>query len=257
MLIDKSFIANEIREFVLSYHESKDTRTRWGEPLVGIAAADDPLWGERAGLISATHCTPEDMLSGAKSVICWFIPFERDTVESNVGGELPSEEWDIAYLETNIMLGELKRHLRELIAEYGFRGDERPPVYNYSQASYTSDWSHKTAAYIAGLGTFGLHNMLITEKGCCGRLGSIVTDLELPADSRSSRENCLFLANGSCGACISRCAAGAISTEGYCRKTCGDRIYAAPMRTTELGTADTCGKCAAMVPCSFAAPTRR
>lgn len=255
-MIDKAFITNEINEFVKSYHESRGTKTRWGEPLVGIAAADDSLWTERGRLISDTHCTPEQMLAGAKSVICWFVPFEKETVMSNADGELPSEEWDTAYLETNVMLGELKNHIRKLLADSGYRGDEKPPVFNYSQDGYVSDWSHKTAAFIAGLGTFGLHNMLITEKGCCGRLGSIVTDLELQADSRSEKENCLFFAGGSCGACISRCPAGAIGTDGYNRKTCGDRIYATPMRTTELGTADTCGKCAAMVPCSFGVPVK-
>lgn len=253
-MTDRALIADEIGKFVSSYHESKGTKTDWGEPLVGVASAADPLWTERGRMISATHCSPEDMLEGAKSVICWFIPFKKETVMTNAGGELPSEEWDTAYLETNVMLGELKVRVRELLEEAGFRGDEKPTVYNYSQEGYVSDWSHKTAAYVAGLGTFGLHNMLITEKGCCGRLGSIVTDLELPADGRSGKENCLFLAGGGCGACISKCPAGAIGAEGYCRKTCGDYIYATPMRTTELGTADTCGKCAAMVPCSFEAP---
>lgn len=253
-MLDKTAVIDSIKDFVGSYHELKHTKTNWGEPLVRVAAANDPLWTERVRLISGTHCTPEDMLPGAKSVICYFIPFERQTVISNVGGDLPSEEWDTAYLETNVMLGELKNHLRTLLAESGCRGDEKPPVYNYSTDGYVSDWSHKTAAFIAGLGTFGLHNMLITEKGCCGRLGSIVTDLELQADPRTEKENCLFFAEGICGACISRCPAGAISRDGYCRKTCGDRIYATPMRTTELGTADTCGKCAAMVPCSFGIP---
>ncbi len=35
-------------------------------------------------------------------------------------------------------------------------------------------WSHKSAAAIAGLGSFGLHRMLITDAGCAGRCGSLL-----------------------------------------------------------------------------------
>ena len=68
-----------------------------------------------------------------------------------------------------------------------------------------SDWSHKHVAYIAGLGSFGRHHMLITDKGCCGRIGSVVTDAAIPATPRSDRERCLFKADGSCGKCLERC----------------------------------------------------
>ena len=46
-----------------------------------------------------------------------------------------------------------------------------------SQAAFTSRWSERHAAYISGLGTFGLHKGLITEQGTCGRFVSVLTDL--------------------------------------------------------------------------------
>ena len=61
-----------------------------------------------------------------------------------------------------------------------------------------SDWSHKHVAYIAGIGSFGHHHMLITNKGCCGRLGSVVTDAVIAPTSRVDRERCLFKFDGSC-----------------------------------------------------------
>lgn len=39
-----------------------------------------------------------------------------------------------------------------------------------------SEWSHRHAAYIAGLGIFGINNMLITNKGCVGRIPSFYED---------------------------------------------------------------------------------
>jgi epoxyqueuosine reductase QueG len=45
-------------------------------------------------------------------------------------------------------------------------------------------WSERHAAYVAGLGTFGIHGALITEKDCSGRIGSVVTDLEIAPTPR-------------------------------------------------------------------------
>ena len=47
-----------------------------------------------------------------------------------------------------------------------------------------SDWSHRHVAVIAGLGKFGLNNMLITDNGCCGRVGSFITDLKIEPTKR-------------------------------------------------------------------------
>lgn len=251
-------ILNLISGFIEDYQNNHLETIIWRKPIVGIASASDPLWKERAEMIASSHALPEDILTGAKSVIAYFIPFAENIGISNAGGEMPSLEWDTAYLETNVMLSELKKYLEIKFEESGFRIDRKPTVYNYRQTDYTSDWSHKTAAYIAGLGKFGLHNVLITEKGCCGRLGSIVTDAEIEPSSRNEKENCLYKIDGSCRKCIELCPGKALSSEGdYDRMKCGDFIYSTPMRTMELGVADTCGKCTCGVPCSFKNPANR
>jgi hypothetical protein len=49
----------------------------------------------------------------------------------------------------------------------------------YEMQNVTSNWSERHSAYIAGLGTFCLSYSLISEKGCAGRYGTVVTDLDL------------------------------------------------------------------------------
>jgi epoxyqueuosine reductase QueG len=81
---------------------------------------------------------------------------------------------------------------------------------------WSSRWSERHAAFVAGLGTFGLSGGLITRRGVAHRLGSVVTELKLPADHRAYGDApfawCLHHADGSCGACRARCPAGAIGT---------------------------------------------
>ena len=62
----------------------------------------------------------------------------------------------------------------------------------------------RACGLLAGVGTFGINHMLITETGCCGRGGSVVTDMELDPTPMLQEELCLFRRDGSCGACAKR-----------------------------------------------------
>ena len=72
----------------------------------------------------------------------------------------------------------------------------------------------------ASLSTFGLNNMLITKKGCCGRINTIVTDLDVPPDRPMEEELCLYKRSGKCGLCTDRCPSGALTREGFDRERC-------------------------------------
>ena len=120
-----------------------------------------------------------------------------------------------------------------------------------------SDWSHKHVAYIAGIGSFGRHHMLITDKGCCGRLGSVVTDAAIAPTPRSEQERCLFKFDGSCRKCEQRCPAKALEADPFRRHACYDRLLENARLHERHGLADVCGKCAAIVPCSFTDPVER
>ena len=52
---------------------------------------------------------------------------------------------------------------------------------------------------------------------------SVATDLKLPATARKYRRhvaNCPFLVDGSCGVCIERCPAAAITAHGHDKNKC-------------------------------------
>lgn len=256
---DKQRIIHWIVEFVGQYATVHGTETKWRTPVIGVANANDPLYQELKTIISPTHALPSDIIPGAKSVIVFFVPFEKWIVQSNIPEEESSREWDYAYIETNQMLGDLTKYLYEKITEKGYKASNLPPTYNYDPKLLISDWSHRSSAYIAGIGTFGINNMLITEKGCCGRIGSAITDWELPADERPKEEFCLYKLKGICGRCIDRCPNNAFAmTDGkvsYDRYKCNEQIYDKIVKQWPIGLGDTCGKCMCGVPCAFVNPS--
>lgn len=255
---EKEMVKNWIVDYVNDYADTHDIETRWREPVIGVADANDPLYKELKTIISSTHAFPFDIVPEAKSVIVFFVPFSREIVFSNIPEEESSREWDYAYIETNQMLGDLTAYLYDKITEKGYRASNLPPTYNYDKEKLISDWSHRSSAYIAGIGTFGINNMLITEKGCCGRLGSVITDWELPPDSRPEKEYCLYKAKGICGKCISKCVNDAFNIKNgeviYDRYKCNEQIYDKIIPQWPIGSGDTCGKCMCGVPCSFVNP---
>ena len=74
--------------------------------------------------------------------------------------------------------------------------------------------------YVAGLGRFGSHHMLITEKGCCGRIGSLITTADLSPSPRPSGEFCLDKNGSECLKCIDNFATGALREEAFDKHKC-------------------------------------
>lgn len=111
-------------------------------------------------------------------------------------------------------------------------------------------------AYIAGIGSFGHHHMLFTDKGCCGRQGSVVTDAIIAPMPRQDQKRCLFKYDGSCRKFKNRSPADALGKDPFRHHACYDRLPGNARLHERHGLADVCGKCAAIVPCSFADPVK-
>jgi epoxyqueuosine reductase QueG len=252
--MDRETIRREIISFVARKQEESACSTSWGEPLVGFASAADPLFEELKKAVSLKHLLPEDLLPEAKTVVAFFIPFGKAVARSNVRGEQASREWAQAYIDTNALIGAVNGHMAALIGAAGFHTALTPATHNFDPVLLISAWSHRHVALVAGLGRFGVNNMLITKKGCCGRLGSFATSLHLEADPRPAAESCLHRAGLPCLRCVERCVGDALSPDGFDR----DRCYAMCRKNVEvhreLGKADVCGKCLAGLPCSWTDP---
>lgn len=252
----KTWIESTITNFVKDFEARPDIATRWKTPLVAYADASDPLFLLFKDVVSPTHCLPQDFIPEAASVITYFLPFESSIVKSNVPGRLSSEAWGRAYIETNTLIGEINAHMARELAAKGYRGTNMPATHNFDEERLMSDWSHRHVAYAAGLGTFGLNNMLITEAGCAGRVGSIVTDLALEPTPRPDHERCIYKADRargvfSCGVCVSACVHNALFFDHFDRHRCYEMCLENASHLKHLGLADVCGKCVAGMPCAF------
>ena len=248
------FVENAIREFAGRYCVDRKIESIWQDPLVAVAKADDTLFDRLKEVVSPTHASPRELLPSARSVLVYFLPFVKAIPKSNKGGELVSVEWAAAYVETNRLIIALNQYLESFFEQRGFISSLLPPTHNFDPEVLISDWSHKHVAYIAGLGDFGHHHQLITEKGCCGRLGSLITEAPLQPSLRTGSTHCLNRFDDSCAVCQKRCPVNAIKTPGFDRHGCYDLLLKNERAHASLGITDVCGKCVAMVPCSFLNP---
>ena len=253
-----------IQKTIFAFKAERKIENMWRAPLIAVLPADHPLLPELRKEVSGAHLLPGDILPGAKSIVVYFIPFENRIIESNLKGEAASEEWAHVYVLTNELLRFIGDELEKYLRQYGFMTGKIQATHNFDEKTLLSRWSHRHIARIAGLGTFGINNMLITSEGCCGRLGSLVTD----ADSMKLGftladpplgilpEKCLYKINGSCGLCQKRCHVGAYNNDGvFDRHKC----YEACLKNAEIhrtiGLADVCGKCLVGLPCSSRDPS--
>jgi epoxyqueuosine reductase QueG len=195
---------------------------------------------------------PRDLLAGARSVVAYFLPFAPQVVQANARDrEHVAEAWVVAYLETNALIGRISARLIGLLAQRGINAAAEPAAYNCDESTLVSHWSHKSVAVIAGLGSFGLHQMVITDVGCAGRFGSLVMDAELPVSGRQPIERCSYFHDASCLECVLRCPVGALdSDEGLEKPVCWSHLRTMARAFAQVGRADVCGKCA-VGPCSL------
>ena len=173
-----------IKKYVRDYNNHNKTETRWNQPIVAYANAKDPLFLKLKKIVHRSHFIPTDLINDAETVITFFIPFHKEIPMSNSSGERSSREWAISYIETNKLINDLNISIKMNLAESGYTSVIMPPTHNFDEERLISRWSHKHIGFIAGLGKFGLHRLLITEKGCCGRLGSIVTNRKIASTVR-------------------------------------------------------------------------
>ncbi|SDM29295.1 epoxyqueuosine reductase [Halarsenatibacter silvermanii] len=242
-----------IEEETENYARRSEVSTQWRQPLMAAASAQDDYFPRLKEVVIEDHMLPRDLLAGAETVICYFLPFAAEIPASNIGGDLPSRAWAQACSETNSLIGHLNEKLKQEIEARGGRANFAAATGNFYRAELVSSWSHKHAAFIAGLGTFGRHHMLITESGCAGRIGSLVTDLKMKVDSRPESEFCLDRAGKECRECVENCEFSALTAEGLNKEAC----YQVLKNNADYFNSDelkSCGKCAVNLPCTLTSP---
>ena len=245
---------DELRDFaqtlVAREPERLGSKGWWQAPLLATAPVDS-RFDQLPQIAADDHVLPQDLLASARSVIVFFIPFNKDLVKENRKGDRPCQNWGRAYVHTNDLIGRLTQALGDLLAERGFKSGLTPATHNFDEVKLMACWSHKHLAHLVNLGRFGIHHMLITPVGSTGRLGSLVTEAELG-------DHPLIETTEACGQCIKACPVEALSEDGFERRRYWNRltenrrplVYFADLpESTHV-----CGKCVALMPCSFKNP---
>ena len=245
-------LADEIRQVIRDAVANAGTVSEYREPLVGFARAGDERFRSLRPGVSPVHLMPEDLVPGARTVVAFFLPFAPWVVEANARErEAVAREWAVAYVETNALIGRISTQLSAALGKRGIIAGTVPATHNFDEQTLHSGWSHKSVAVIAGLGSFGLHQMVITDSGCAGRFGSLVLDAPIPAEAPEPKERCLAFYDGSCMECVARCPASALdANEPLDKHRCHDQLHRVARVYEALGLVDACGKCA-IGPCSF------
>jgi len=256
----------------------------WDEPLVGFADGDDPLFTEYKRIIGDFHVTPREALEmNLKkktigydhpeniSVISYFLPSTALTRESmRKESEICSLRWNRARWFGQECNFRLQRHLVVSLEDLGYHAiaPEQEPWFEIKREgpwAPASRWSQRHVGHVAGLGTFSINDSFITAKGSAGRMGSIVCNVSIPPSPRLAidyRENCLFIREGTCGTCMKRCPAGAVSEEGHDKAKCFAYLFAGMAQKVKdqeckeqfVGGYIGCGFCQTGVPCEERIP---
>jgi len=272
-------IISLINVFLGTSHNSlqnKADEKAWEDPLIGFSSGDDAFYGKIKSDIGPFYWTPPEIFSlafpkstvhpGKLTVISWILPQALATKEDQRRQrKYSSERWSRSRNygeETNINLA---RHLIDSLRQKGHCAVA--PVLHHSwgwqtseKYGFASNWSERHAAFVSGLGTFGLCDGLITEKGKAMRCGSLIADLSLPRTPRKyshHQDYCLFFANGKCKKCISRCPAGAITEQGHNKEACKNYLFevTAAYALKHYGFSSYgCGLCQTAVPCESGIP---
>lgn len=244
----------KIKGFITDYIMSHDDNGLFRQPLIGFSSVEDERYERIKEIVGLHHLHPREVLPTCRTVISFFIPFTKKVIESNIleGRTKVSHLWAKTYYECNKLINSLAGDLVDYLKDLNINGATIPATHGFDKVNFVAPWSHKSAAVIAGLGELGVHSLLITDKGCAGRLGTVFIDIEIePEDNKVPDEpRCLYYRNGSCTECVDMCPTKALSIDSLNKKVCYKKLLHTDEIYTDLGKCDSCGKCS-LGPCAY------
>jgi epoxyqueuosine reductase QueG len=250
--------------------------------LVGFASGNDKIFEDYKKIIGSFHLTPleafEKYYKKTKksnslkmeniSVVAYILPINKKTKDQNLefSKKMPSERWSHTRLFgeqanqklQNYLVDELQKIGIEALAPgnqlYMFKVHQK-----HENGVWASTFSFRHMAFAAGLGSFGLSDGFINEKGKAMRCGSIIVNYKLPSDADKRPKDPYFYCN-KCGNCIQRCPVGAISFETrHDKQKCSEHVMGTvPFIKENYGiNIYSCGLCQVGVSCENGIPLKK
>lgn len=223
-------------------------------PLIAFSSASDARFSALHEIIGPWHKTPQELLPGAQTVISCFVPFSREVTASPLTKSTPLSLWGEAYTIINQQYDSIGSALQSYLSACGYAAYPIPSTHTYDPKDLQCYWSHRSAAAIASLGTFGANRLLITEKGSAGRFCTVLTTAPLPTRRLAPDQQCAYFETEACGLCFNACPVGALRPNDFSRFDCQEELFRnmASLHTSHgFPEADVCGKCISVCPFAY------
>jgi len=271
----KSIIKDFINESAENTLKNPANEKAWADPLVGFSRGDDPIYQSYKEHVGPFHLTPLELFNlnfpqskaeaGDLTIISWILP-QTEQTKADLRKEkvYPSESWARARIFGEEVNVKLRKHVVATLEASGIEAIAPMLAPQWTMKisdrfGFASTWSERHAAHASGLGTFGLTDGLITPLGQAMRCGSVIARIQIPATPRPYKDHhayCLFFSRGTCGKCIQRCPADAVTKTGHDKVKC--KAYLDMTRTyvtSHFGFEGYgCGFCQSGVPCESKIP---
>lgn len=180
--------------------------------IIDIGFADVGLWSTDpiASARIRPLNRPDSIMQGCRTAVVMGIPIPYATLLT-----APSIAYNQMYRNVNAMLDmAAQRIAMELMA----RGWQAMPIprdgyhgIDGLRDTPTAFFSHRHAAYLAGMGTFGVNNVIITPRnGPRIRWVTVLTDAVIDGDGPMEEEVCIH-----CDRCVRTCPQNALSPGTY------------------------------------------
>lgn len=193
-----------------TFNEIKKLARNLGIVDISVASVDlwetDPMVKERV----KKGYRPRDIMPAARSVIVIGMPISKAILET-----APSLYYLQHYDTVNFALDLAAERIAQELKIEGHEAVYVPRDGYHGMSGLKENpesmFSHKHAAYLAGQGTFGYNNTVLTEKyGPRIRFTSIITSAEMPSSKPMTESLCI-----DCGKCTKACPVNAVADAVY------------------------------------------
>jgi epoxyqueuosine reductase QueG len=260
-------LINDLSQYLRSFFELSELNRLpenygairiFDDPIIGVAQGDDPIFQKFKEVVGSEHLTPlelwlkegqREIAASRLRVISIVFPYvnkirkESQNIKRTSEIVLPAEIYAVGRNYANPFKKAVCRQVIDFFHKNGYiaiAGMLSERVSILVRKNIYSNWSERHIAFATGLGTFSLHEGLITDVGCNIRLASVLTNAPLNVTKRKADDpygNCLFYTEGGCKKCEERCPANAINETGHDKDKCRDYLRrVAKINVERIGT---------------------